>query len=174
MARLEIVGRKSVVVVVVLLESLCCRVQAIISAPRARRSREISTFLVTFAKAGIVEARLVSRSGRRAAAASFSSALDFESGSVTTARACQNNASWMYPVLPPASRVAWPLSSMLLSMRRARSCGDDDADGDGVEDPLTASRAARMAAVICFARMMMEVYVVSDGCRCVHVVLRFG
>ena len=172
MVRLEIVGRK---LVVVLLESLCCRVQAIISAPRARRSSEISTSLVTFAKAGMVEARLVSSKGRRAAAASLWFALDFESGAVTTARACQNNASWMYPVLPPASRVAWPLSSMLLSMRRARSWGDEDRGGDGDEDPLTAWRAARMAAVICFARMMMmDVYVLRDRCSVYALVFRSG
>jgi hypothetical protein len=62
---------------------------------------------------------------------------------------------------------------MLFSMRRARSCGDEDGDGDGV-DPFTPWRAARMVAVICFARMMMEVYVLFDGYRCVHVVLRSG
>jgi len=57
-------------------------------------------------------------------------------------------------VLPPASSVAWPLSSMLFSIRRARSCGDEDGDGDG--DPFTAWVAAKTAAVICFARMVIE------------------
>jgi hypothetical protein len=40
-------------------------------------------------------------------------------------------------------------------MRKARSCGDEDGYGDGVGDPFTACKIAKMVAVICFARILM-------------------
>jgi hypothetical protein len=58
---------------------------------------------------------------------------------------------------------------MLLSMRRARSCGD--GDGDGVGDPFTAWKAARRVAAMWFALMPVGRVVFQMNARYVNVVL---